>query len=176
MTSSDDVPTVNSERRTTGKKETSGSRSPRSGVRLAAIRRAREAKTARDARLRVRELDVETALGQYYEGVAASEEITERASARAREILTDAENASSAPRRTAMVAVRRLKELGENQASLVELTGLSPVQVRECLAGDEEPAKGAGERAPMTPEGGARPSWQGPVNLLAQTSGNGDRR
>lgn len=96
-------------------------------------------KTARDARLRVRELDVETTLGQFYEGVAASEEIMDRASVRAREILAAAEAAAAAPRRAAKVAVRRLKDLGEDRASLVELTGLSPVQVRECLTETEQP-------------------------------------
>jgi hypothetical protein len=140
---------MNSERRTTEKEGTSGPPGPpRSGVRLAAIRQARQVKTARDARLRVRELDVETALGEYYEGVAASEQIMRRADARAREILSAAERASAGPVRAAMAAVRRLKDLGENQTSLVELTGLSAAQVRECLAGTEHSAGTQGTDRP----------------------------
>jgi hypothetical protein len=154
MNSADDVPAVKSEQRTMEKKGTSEPRASRSGVRLAAIRRAREVKTARDARLRVRELDVETTLSQYYEGVTASEEIMERATVRAREILTDAERAAAAPRRAAKVAMRRLKDLGEDRASLVELTGLSLAQVRELLTDTEQPT---GQQTAEGPEREHRP-------------------
>jgi hypothetical protein len=167
MNSSEDGLVVKSERLPADQKEASRTRVPRPGVRLAAIRRAREVKTARDARLRVRELDVEAALGQYYEGVAAAEEIIERADTRAREILSEAESAASAPRRASKAAVRRLKDLGENQVSLVELTGLSSAQVRECLAGAEDPARLEETKGP---DRGPR------VRTVAQPVRGGERR
>lgn len=107
-----------------------------------ARRAAVTAKLARDARLRVRELDIETALAQYYEGVTTAEQIVLRARHRATEIVTDAEAAAAVPWRAATAAVRQLKDLGEDRASVAELTGLSPAQVRDCLTGNEQAGPG----------------------------------
>lgn len=116
-----------------------------SGTRLAAIRQARDAKHARDARLRVRELEVEAALVDFYAASVAAEEIVARAQARAQQILVEAQAAVITPRRAVVDAVHRLRELGENRTSLQELTGLSAAQVRECLAADD--VAGPGEVA-----------------------------
>ena len=89
---------------------------------------------ARDAALLQRERQVEQALADYFQHTEDAEAIRRQAQERAAKLLADAETASREPEAFAAIAVRVLAQLGETRASISELTGLSPAQLREVLA------------------------------------------
>ncbi|WP_285601386.1 hypothetical protein [Kineosporia sp. NBRC 101731] len=108
-------------------------RGGRGVVRFAAVRRARAAKMARDARVFQREAEVEAALANFYQAQGESEVIMRAATERAQQIMTQAQERCEQPRHDMHLAVARLHELGETAVSLRELTGLGAVALREIL-------------------------------------------
>jgi hypothetical protein len=109
----------------------------RVGVRAAALRRSREAHQDREVRRRLREVETEAVLADYYQAAHAAEEVMAtaraRAAARAEQILTEAAKVAAGSQAAAIAALRLLRELGETRAGIRELTGLSAAQVRESL-------------------------------------------
>src|SRR5690349_3085136 len=107
----------------------------RTHVRAQALRRAQEVGQARDARRRLREMEVEKALAEYFESAGAADRLRERAEARAATIKADAERAAAENRKSGTAALHRLFWLGETRASISELTGLSRAEVATELEG-----------------------------------------
>ena len=109
---------------------------PRRGsARADAIRRAHEAKAARDAARQHREALIESALADYYQAAALAERIRDTARSKCDEVLAEAERTAE-PQDTAVgQAVRRLHELLGGTAETAQLCGLSAAAVRELLAG-----------------------------------------
>ena len=109
----------------------------RVGVRAAALRRSRAAYQEREARRRVREVETEAVLADYYQAALAAEEVMvtaqARAVARAEQILVEAAKVAAGSQAAAVAALRRLRELGETRAGIRELTGLSAAEVRASL-------------------------------------------
>lgn len=140
---------------------------PRRGsARADAIRRAHEAKAARDAARQHREAQIESALTDYYQAAALAERIRDTARCRADELLAEAERSVGPQDTAAAGAVRRLRELLGGITETAQLCGLTTAAVRDLLAGDsartgetgnsqdaDRPAQ-AGEH----PAGGAQPT------------------
>ena len=109
---------------------------PRRGsARADAIRRAHEAKAARDAARLHREAVIESALADYYQAAALGQRIRDTARSRCDEVLAEAERTAEPQDLAAAQAVRRLRELLGGIAETAELCGLSTTAVRELLAG-----------------------------------------
>jgi hypothetical protein len=110
-------------------------RSPRrlAGVRASAVRQAREAKAARDVRLREREVAVEQVLAEYYAATGQAGEIWRRARERTERIRAEAETATRGLMADADEALRRLRSLGESREAIRELTQLSASRLRLAL-------------------------------------------
>jgi len=113
-----------------------GSPMPRRGssARAAALRRAQQAKAARDAARLSREHDIEAALADYFEATGQAEHIHADARRKADRLLTDAEAAAQAPRQAARRAVRRLRDLLGSAAEVASLCGITASDVRAMLA------------------------------------------
>jgi hypothetical protein len=105
-----------------------------SSARAAALRRAQEAKAARDAARLSHERDIEAALADYFEAVHRAEQIHTEARHRSDRILADAERSAQAPRQAAASAARRLRELLGNTTEVASLCGITPSEVRALLA------------------------------------------
>lgn len=125
---------------------------PRRGsARADAIRRAHEAKAARDAARQRREALIETALADYYLAAALAERIRDTARRKAGELLAEAER-TAAPHDTAAAgAIRRLREHLGGVTETAQLCGLTTALVRDILAGRDPgtpaPAVGAHPQA-----------------------------
>lgn len=111
-----------------------------SGTRSAALRRAQEAKARRDAERIQRERRLESALADFYEHTEAAALLRSEAQRRAERLLAAAETAAAIPEEAARRAVAVLRELGESQPQIAELTGMSVAEVRACLATQEAAA------------------------------------
>jgi hypothetical protein len=128
---------------------------PRRGsARAAAVRRAHEAKAARDAARQHREALIESALADYFQGTALAERIRATARARCEEMLAEAERTAAPQDAAAAHAVRQLRDLLGGTAETAQLCGLSGAAVRELLAG-RQPASAAAappQPAPLSEE------------------------
>lgn len=105
-----------------------------SGTRAAALRRAQEAKARRDAERMERERRLESALADFYEHTEAAAVLRAEAQRKAERLIADAETAAAVPEGAARRAVAVLRELGESQPQIAELTGMNIAEVRACLA------------------------------------------
>jgi hypothetical protein len=157
---------------------------PRRGTsaRAAALRRAQEAKAARDAGRLRREQDIEAALADYFEATTRAGQVRAEAQRKADQLLATAEQAAGAPERAAAAAVRRLRDLTGTAAEVAGLCQITASEVRALLAG---PPSGLGPRAdPAGPTGsplapgsdlahGAAELGAGPVILDRDAPGDG---
>ena len=117
---------------------------PRRGsARADAIRRAHEAKAARDAARQHREALIESALADYYQAAALAERIRDTARSKCDEVLAEAERTAEPQDAAVGQAVRRLHELLGGTAETAQLCGLSAAAVRELLAG-RQPGRDVG--------------------------------
>jgi hypothetical protein len=116
--------------------------------RAAAVRAAREAKAARDAERREREARIESALADFYEASGLAEQIRAQARQRADKILTDADEEAAGADQDARRAVRELREIGQTNAEIAELCGISVPVVRTMASegGDHPSGQTAGEQ------------------------------
>jgi len=129
---------------------------PRRGsARADAIRRAHEAKAARDAARQRREALIEAALTDYYQAAALAERIRDTARRKADELLAEAEHTVGPQDTAAAGAVRRLRELLGGITETAQLCGLATAAVRDILAGrpagqreDQAPGQAASEAPP----------------------------
>jgi hypothetical protein len=108
-----------------------------SGVHAAAVRRAREATSRRDAERIRRECELEAALVDFYAALARIEKVRAKA---ARDVEPFEHSADE--------AVRRMAQLGEPVAAIAELTKLPSSQVRMALAGAKGRADGPSSAGP----------------------------
>jgi len=105
-----------------------------SSARAAALRRAQQAKAARDAARLSREKDIEAALADYFEATGQAERIQAEAQRKADRLLADAAAAAQAPQQAARAAIRRLRALLDSAAEVASLCGLTVTEVRALLA------------------------------------------
>lgn len=127
---------------------------PRRGsARADAIRRAHEAKAARDAARQHREALIESALADYYQAAAHAEQIRGTARGKCDEVLAEAERTAGPQDAAAAQAVRRLRDLLGGLAETAQLCGLGTAAVRDLLSGRQPGA------TPGTP--GRVPSAEG---------------
>jgi hypothetical protein len=105
-----------------------------SSARAAALRRAQQAKAARDAARLRREKDIEAALADYFEATEQAERLRAEARRKADRLLTDAELAAEVPRQAATAAVHRLRALVGTATEVASLCGISTGEVRAVLA------------------------------------------
>jgi DNA-directed RNA polymerase specialized sigma24 family protein len=105
-----------------------------SSVRAEAVRRARDAKAARDSeRLRVEGL-IETAMADFFESRARAEQIRAEARVKAEKLIEAAESAAASPEQDAADAVRRLRALGQTNGDIAELCGIKVGEIRTMTA------------------------------------------
>lgn len=131
---------------------------PRRGsARAEAIRRAHEAKAARDAARQHREALIESTLADYYHAAALAERTRDTARRRCEELLAEAELTAGPQDAAAAQAVRRLGDLLGGVPETAQLCGLTTAAVRGMLAGRQagQPDAGAPGRA-------ARPQGEQP--------------
>ena len=108
---------------------------PRRGsARADAIRRAHEAKAARDAARQHRETLIESALADYYHAAATAERIRGTARRKCEELLAETERTANPQDAAAAQAVRRLRDLLGGIPETAQLCGLSATAVRDLLA------------------------------------------
>ncbi len=114
------------------------------GTRAQALRKAREAKAERDARVAEREARITEILADYYAASQAAADLRVKARTTAHGILTDAQNRADhilaqaaeqiaehdANRHAALAALR---DLGERPADIATLCGLAVTEVRLLL-------------------------------------------
>ncbi len=128
---------------------------PRRGsARADAIRRAHQAKAARDAARQHREALIDSALADYYQAAALAERIRATARTKCEEVLAEAERTAGPQDAAAAQAVRRLRELLGGTPETAQLCGLSTAAVRDLLAvhqPDHDPAT-SGQAAPSEGE------------------------
>ena len=109
---------------------------PRRGsARADAIRRAHEAKAARDAARQHRETLIESALADYYHAAALAERIRDTGRRKCEELLADAERTAGPQDAAAAHAVSRLRDLLGGIPETAQLCGLTTTAVRDMLAG-----------------------------------------
>jgi len=84
-----------------------------------------------------RERRLESALADFYERTEAAAMLRAEARRKAERLLADAETAAAIPEDKARRAVAVLRELGESQPQIAELTGMSIAEVRAWLATQE---------------------------------------
>src|SRR5580704_1946958 len=112
---------------------------PRRGsARADAIRRAHEAKAARDAARQHREALIESALADYYQAAALAERIRDTAGRRCDELLAEAERTAEPQDAAAAQAVRRLRDLLGGIPETAQLCGLTTTVIRDLLAGRQD--------------------------------------
>ena len=126
-----------------------------------AVRRAREARAAREEALAAREEAIEAALVDYFRAVGETERIKQQAQLKADALLSEATRATATPWTAACAAVRRLRDLCDNNAEVAERSRTELEDVRdmlaasrneESLAADTAETSGSGESA-ATPDG-----------------------
>ena len=105
-----------------------------SSARAAALRRAQQAKAARNAARLRREKDIEAALADYFEATERAGRIRAEGRRKADRILADVDLAAEAPRRAASAAIRRLRDLVGTATEVASLCGISAAEVRATLA------------------------------------------
>ena len=109
---------------------------PRRGsARADAIRRAHQAKAARDAARQHREAQIEGALADYYQAAAIAGRIRETARRKCEELLAEGERTAEPLDADAARAVRRLRDLLGGITETAQLCGLTAPAVREILGG-----------------------------------------
>lgn len=124
---------------------------PRRGTaRADAIRRAHQAKAARDAARQHREALIESALADYYHAAALAERTRDTARRRCEEVFAEAERTAWPQVEAAAEAVRRLADLLGGVAETAQLCGLTAGAVRGMLSGRQSSQTdiGAPRRAP----------------------------
>jgi hypothetical protein len=132
-----------------------------SSARAAALRRAQEAKAARDAERLRREKLIEAGLADYYEAAARAERVRAGAQRKADVVLGDAENTAGEHVAAARDAVRGLRDLLGGNAEVASLCGLTASAVRAMLAGGSPDGAPRAAAAPRGPEPGAGVSGHG---------------
>ena len=131
---------------------------PRRGsARADAIRRAHEAKAARDAARQHREAQIESALADYYQAAAIAERIRDTARRKCEELLAEAERAAEPQDAAAAESVRRLRDLLGGIPETAQLCGLTAAAGREILGGRQ-----AGQPDDGSPGQAARPEGEQP--------------
>jgi hypothetical protein len=116
---------------------------PRRGsARADAIRRAHEAKAARDAARQHRETLIESALADYYQAAAIAERIRDTARRKCEELLAEAERTAEPQDAAAAQSVRRLRDLLGGIPETAELCGLTVTAIRDLLAGRPDGQRG----------------------------------
>ena len=115
-----------------------------SSARAAALRRAQEAKAARDAARLSHEKDIEAALADYFQATSHADQLRTDARQKAGRIVADAALAAQVPLQAARSALHRLRELLGNATEVASLCGLTTTEVRSLLATDpaHEPVSG----------------------------------
>lgn len=107
---------------------------PRRGsARADAIRRAHQAKAARDAARQRREAQIEGALADYYQAAAHAGRIRDTARRKCEELLADAERTAEPQDTVVAQAVGRLRDLLGGVTETAQLCGLTTAAVREML-------------------------------------------
>jgi hypothetical protein len=147
-----------------------------SSARAAALRRAQEAKAARDAERLQREKLIEVALADFYEAGASAARIRDEARRKAGKTLADAEKAAGQPRAAAREAIRRLRELVGGNAEVASLCGLTVGAVREMLT-VTRPGEAHASRVPgggAAEAGGPAPSQDGAARSAGSPGGIDD--
>jgi predicted ArsR family transcriptional regulator len=114
-----------------------------SSARAAALRRAQQAKAARDAARLSHEKDIEAALADYFQATGHAGQLRTDARQKADRLLADAEQAAQAPRQAARSALHRLRELVGNATEVASLCGITTSEVRSLLAADPAPHQAA---------------------------------
>ena len=108
---------------------------PRRGsARADAIRRAHQAKAARDAARQHREALIEGALTDYHQSAAIAGRIRDTARRKCEELLAETERAAKPQDAAAAQAARRLRDLLGGIPETAQLCGLSAAAVRDMLA------------------------------------------
>ena len=126
---------------------------PRRGsARADAMRRAHEAKAARDAARQQREALIESALADYYHAAAIAERIRDTGRRKCEELLAEAERAAEPQDAAAAESVRRLRDLLGGIPETAQLCGLTATAIRDLLAGHR-----AGRHVQAPPTEGERP-------------------
>jgi predicted ArsR family transcriptional regulator len=115
-----------------------------SSARAAALRRAQQAKAARDAAQVSREKNIEAALADYFQATSHADQVRTDARQKADRLLADAEQAAQAPRQAARSALHRLRELLGNATEVASLCGITTSEVRSLLAADSAPQPATG--------------------------------
>lgn len=110
-----------------------------SSARAAALRRAQQAKAARDAAQVSREKNIEAALADYFQATSHTDQLRTDARQRAERLLADAEQATRTPRQGARSALQRLRELLGSATEVASLCGITASEVRSMLAADQAP-------------------------------------
>lgn len=108
-------------------------------ARAAALRQARQAKARRDAERLVREQRIEAALADYFESAGRAGQIRADGRQRAEKIIADAEVSAAESDVAARRAVRALRDLGQTNAEVAELCGLSVTVVRAMASAVDAP-------------------------------------
>jgi len=120
-------------------------------ARAQALRRARAAAAAAEAERAARHKRVEAALAEYFEAASAAGRIRDAAKARADKVRAAAEEAAAGHDAAACAAIARLRELGQVNAQISALCGISVTAVRAmagrgrtAMTGNPGTADGAG--------------------------------
>lgn len=130
---------------------------PRRGsARADAIRRAHEAKAARDAARQHREALIESALADYYHAAALAERIRDTGRRKCEELLAEAERAAVPQDAAAAQAVRRLRDLLGGVPETAQLCGVTVAAVRDMLAGQQDGQQSAAPGRAARSEGEQR--------------------
>jgi hypothetical protein len=130
---------------------------PRRGsARADAIRRAHQAKAARDAARQHREALIESALADYYHAAALAERIRDTGRRKCEELLAEAESAAVPQDAAAAQAVRRLRDLLGGVPETAQLCGVTVAAVRDMLAGQQDGQQAAAPGRAARSEGEQR--------------------
>jgi hypothetical protein len=130
---------------------------PRRGsARADAIRRAHQAKAARDAARQHREALIESALADYYHAAALAERIRDTGRRKCEELLAEAERAAVPQDAAAAQAVRRLRDLLGGVPETAQLCGVTVAAVRDMLAGQQDGQQAAASGRAARSEGEQR--------------------
>jgi hypothetical protein len=127
------------------------------GTRARALRRARTAQAPAEARRQARKLRAETALAKYFEAADQAARIRAAARTRAARITAQAEEAAAAPDAEAANAVAELRALGEVNAEIARMCGISVTAVRKLAAAGRKDAGLAEVRSAVSDGVGVSP-------------------
>ena len=131
---------------------------PRRGsARADAIRRAHQAKAARDAARQHREALIEAALADYYQAAATAGRIRDTTRRKCEELTAEAERTAEPQDQAATRAVIRLRDLLGGVTETAQLCGLTATAVREMLG-----VRPTGQPDDARPGQAARPEGEQP--------------